>query len=102
MLPSWACHHRLSPRKPDMYGQGLILSAIPATEGLYSFAGFFLMLNAIKGLQSPLTASQGLAMFAGVLPRLLRILLRTLRQASICANGVNEIGNGQDVFGRLY
>ncbi|MFB0973627.1 MAG: V-type ATP synthase subunit K [Bacteroidales bacterium] len=87
-------------KNPDMYGQGLILSAIPATQGLYSFAGFFLMLNAIKGLTSPLTQSQGLAMFAASISLGFAAFFSARRQASICANGVTEIGNGRDVFGK--
>ena len=87
-------------KNPDMFGQGLVLCAIPSTQGLYSFAGFFLMLNAIKRLNGVLTISQGLALFAAGAALGFSAFFSAFRQASICANGITEIGNGRDVFGK--
>ena len=35
-------------RKPEGSGNYMVLSALPATQGIYGFVAFFLMLNALK------------------------------------------------------
>ncbi|MFA7033843.1 MAG: hypothetical protein WC166_04225, partial [Bacteroidales bacterium] len=54
-------------KNPDMYGKSMILCALPSTQGLYGFAGFFFMLNAIKGLNFEITLGQSLAMAAAAI-----------------------------------
>lgn len=91
-------------KNPDMFGKAMILSALPATQGLYGFAGFFLMYNRIKAYTGAAAAGFTINMGGAVLAAGLGLglvgYLSALRQAAICANGVNEISNGQDVFGK--
>ena len=49
-------------KNPDIFGKSMILSALPSTQGLYGFAGFFLMLSKIKGLNYEITIGSSLAM----------------------------------------
>lgn len=86
-------------KNPDMFGSAMILCALPATQGLYGFAGFFLMLNKIKGLEV-LSMGEGLAMCAAGIAVGLAGYYSATKQASLVANGINEMANGQDVFGK--
>jgi V/A-type H+-transporting ATPase subunit K len=83
-------------KKPDAFGNYLVLSALPGTQGLYGFGGFFIMSGV---LTAEITLLQAIAVFsAGVTLGLLGIF-SAIRQGQICANGINGIGQGYDVFG---
>ncbi len=86
-------------KNPDIYGRAMLLCALPATQGIYGFAGFFLMLNKLSGLEV-LSMSEGLAMCAAGIAVGLAGYFSATQQSSLVANGVNEMANGQDVFGR--
>lgn len=86
-------------KNPDMFGKAMILCVLPSTQGLYGFAGFFLMLSSLKDATA-LTLNQGLAMCAAALACGIVGYFSALRQAGLVANGVNEMGNGQDVFSK--
>lgn len=85
-------------KNPDIFGSSMILCALPSTQGLYGFAGFFLMLNKLKGMEEVLTLNAGLAMFAAALATGIVGFYSAVRQARLVANGINEMSNGQDVF----
>ena len=77
------------------FGSYMILSAIPGSQGLYGFVGYFI----IKGfLTDSMTLLQGAAIFgAGLLVGLVNIAA-SIYQAKVCANGIAAIGQGHDVF----
>lgn len=87
-------------KNPDMFGSAMLLTVLPSTQGLYGFAGFFLMLNKLKEIGDALTLNQSLAMCAAGLGLGFVGLWSSVRQANLVANGINEIANGQDVFGK--
>ncbi|MGE4569290.1 MAG: V-type ATP synthase subunit K [Bacteroidales bacterium] len=83
-------------KTPDAFGNFLVLTALPGTQGLYGFAGFFMVQ---PFLVPEIAWIQGVALFAGGLVLGLVSLFSAIRQGQICANGVVAIGNGSDVFG---
>ena len=85
-------------KNPDIFGKSMILCALPSTQGLYGFAGFFLMLSRLKAMDGMINLNQGLALFAAGLALGVVGLFSGIRQASIVANGINEMSNGNDVF----
>lgn len=85
-------------KNPDMFGKSMILCALPSTQGLYGFAGFFFMLNAIKGLNFEISLGASLAMAAAAVALGFTGYFSARWQAKLCANGINEMGNGHDVF----
>ncbi len=85
-------------KNPDMFGSAMLLCALPSTQGLYGFAGFFLVLNALSSLEVALTLNQGLAIFAAALATGFVGYFSAVKQARLVANGINEMANGQDVF----
>ena len=87
-------------KNPDMFGSAMLLCVLPSTQGLYGFAGFFLMLNKLKEMADALTLNQSLGMCAAGLGLGIVGWYSAMRQANLVANGINEISNGQDVFGK--
>lgn len=87
-------------KKVDKFGSFLVLTALPGTQGLYGFAGYFMFQN-IFGLLTPeITAIQSAAVFGGGLALGLVGLFSAIRQGQVCANGMAAIGQGHDVFSK--
>ncbi len=86
-------------KNPDIFGSAMILCALPSTQGLYGFAGFFLILNKLTEATA-LSLGSGLAIFASGLALGVVGYYSAIKQARLIANGVNEMGNGNDVFGK--
>jgi V/A-type H+-transporting ATPase subunit K len=81
------------------FGKYMLLSALPGTQGLYGFAGFFIA-NTAGVLSMDMTILQGVAIFAAGLSLGLVGLMSAIKQGQICANGIAGIGAGYDVFGK--
>jgi V/A-type H+-transporting ATPase subunit K len=81
------------------FGKYMLLSALPGTQGLYGFAGFFIA-NTAGVLTMEMTILQGVAIFAAGLALGLVGLMSAIKQGQICANGIAGIGAGYDVFGK--
>jgi V/A-type H+/Na+-transporting ATPase subunit K len=90
-------------KNEEAFGSYMLLSALPGTQGLYGFAGFFVVNNTLRGatnLIATLTLWQGAAIFAAGLSLGLVGLFSAIRQGQVCASGISGIGSGYDVFGR--
>lgn len=81
------------------FGKYMLLSALPGTQGLYGFAGFFIV-NTSGVISMEMTVLQGIAIFAAGLSLGLVGLFSAIKQGQICANGIAGIGAGYDVFGK--
>ncbi len=73
----------------------VILSAVPGSQGLYGFVGYFMLqsylVDGITMLQAACILGAGLIMgFVG--------LLSSIRQGQVCANGITAMGNGHNVM----
>lgn len=79
------------------FGSYMILSAIPGSQGLYGFVGFF-MVNSL--LVDSITMLQGAAVFGAGLLMGMVCLFSSYYQSKVCANGIAAIGNGHDVMGK--
>ncbi|MEG0519127.1 MAG: V-type ATP synthase subunit K [Bacteroidales bacterium] len=86
-------------KNPDLFGSAMILCALPSTQGLYGFAAFFLMLGKIAAMET-MTINASLAVLAVGVSLGLVGFFSAIKQASLVANGINEMANGQDVFGK--
>lgn len=86
-------------KNPDIFGSSMILCALPSTQGLYGFAGFFLMLDRLSTI-SVLNLNQGLAVFAVGIALGIVGIYSAVKQSSIVANGIVEMSNGNNVFGK--
>ncbi|MBQ7489414.1 MAG: V-type ATP synthase subunit K [Bacteroidales bacterium] len=85
-------------KNPDIFGSGMILAALPSTQGLYGFAAFFMLNSSLQGIGDGLALVQGLAVFAAALALGIAGLISAIHQGRLVANGITEMGNGHDVF----
>ena len=78
------------------FGNYLVLSALPGTQGLYGFMGYFIL----QGILTPeITWLQAGAIFGAGLALGFVALLSAIQQGQLCANGIAAIGSGYNVFG---
>lgn len=86
-------------KKPDGFGNGMVLAALPATQGLYGLVAFIIYNGAIGGLGTGVTLLQGsVALGAGIAIGL-ACFISAIQQGKVCASGIAAIGSGHNVFG---
>ncbi|MCQ2174043.1 MAG: ATPase [Bacteroidales bacterium] len=78
-------------KNPEKSSSYMILSAMPATQGLYGFLAFILWLGRDF-------ATDGLMLFGVGLSVGLVCLFSAIRQGQVCANGIIGISQGHDVM----
>lgn len=83
----------------DAFGNYIMLTALPGSQGLYGFAGYFL-LNSFGLLQSGINWGVAASVFGAGLALGLVGLLSAIRQGQVCANGIAAVGSGYDVAGK--
>jgi V/A-type H+-transporting ATPase subunit K len=84
-------------KNPDAFGNYMLLSALPGTQGLYGFGGFF-VINSSGVINEQMTMLQGIAILAAGLALGIVALFSALQQGRVCANGIASIGAGHNVF----
>lgn len=83
-------------KNPGASGSYMGLSALPSSQGLYGFVGFFMLSGKIV---AGITMLQAAAIFGVGLALGLVALFSAIRQAQVCANGISAIGAGYNAFG---
>ncbi|MCW3786382.1 V-type ATP synthase subunit K [Plebeiibacterium sediminum] len=84
-------------KNESAFGSYLTLSALPGSQGLYGFIGYFMLAGLLQADMSWLQAG---AVFGAGLALGIVGLLSAIRQGQVCANGIAGIGAGYDVFGK--
>ena len=85
-------------KNDSAFGNFLVLTALPGTQGLYGFAGYF-MFQTIFGILTPeITPIQASAVLGAGIALGLVALFSAIRQGQVCANGIAAIGQGHNVF----
>ena len=79
------------------FGSYMILSALPGSQGLYGFVGYFMVSGYICEGMHMITS---VGIFGAGLLMAIVCLSSALFQAKGCANGIAAIGNGNDVMGK--
>ncbi len=77
-------------------GSYIALSALPSSQGLYGFVGYFLLKS---HLNPEISFAAAAAVFVAGLGLGLVAFFSAIRQAQVCANGIAAIGSGHKVFG---
>lgn len=84
-------------KNDEAFGNYMVLCALPGTQGLYGFLGYFLL----QGVLTPaISWTQAAAVLGAGLALGFVCLFSAIRQGQVCANGIVGIGSGYDVFGR--
>lgn len=92
-------------KNPTASGSYMGLAALPSSQGLYGFVGFFMLNDHMAALSSAVQAGDASAMgtacaiFGVGLALGLVSLFSAIRQAKVCANGISAIGAGHNAFG---
>lgn len=84
-------------KNPGASGSYIALAALPSSQGLYGFVGFFMLnshLSAANGDMLVAAAILGAGLALGLVA-----LFSAIRQAKVCANGISAIGGGHNAFG---
>jgi len=86
-------------KRDDAFGNYMLLSALPGTQGLYGFAAFFIFYS--KGVLTPdITIVQAISFLAAGLILGSVAPFSAVKQGQICANGIAAIASGNDAFGK--
>ncbi len=85
-----------SKKNPSASGSYIGLTALPSSQGLYGFVGYFMLSTKVVAGLSMLSAC---AIFGVGLALGLVALFSAIRQARVCADGISAIGAGHNVFG---
>ncbi|MCE5227549.1 MAG: ATPase [Porphyromonadaceae bacterium] len=83
-------------KNPDQLGTYIALSALPSSQGLYGFVGYFM----VKGfLVNEISLFASIAILgAGIIMAIVGYF-SAIRQAQVCANGIVGVAAGHNVFG---
>jgi V/A-type H+-transporting ATPase subunit K len=84
-------------KRKDAFGSFIVLSALPGTQGLYGFGGYFIMQDL---LVPGISLLQGAGMLGAGIALGSAGLLSGIFQGRVCASGIDSIGSGNDVFGQ--
>ena len=76
-------------KKPEASGSYMVLSALPATQGIYGFVAFFMMLSKV--------AEAGAVVFGVGVSVGLVCMISAIRQGQVCANGIVGVSQGHNV-----
>ena len=79
-------------KNPEKSSSYMLLSAMPATQGLYGFVAFLLWPKAAEAMQTSGYLYFAVGIAAGVV-----FLFSAIRQGQVCANGIIGISQGHDV-----
>jgi V/A-type H+/Na+-transporting ATPase subunit K len=86
-------------KRPETFGSNMILSGLPATQGLYGFVCYIIY----SAVVSPdIGVFQGALVFGAGLAMGLSALFSAIHQGKVCAAGINAVGSGHDVFGSTF
>ena len=83
-------------KNPSATGSYIGLSALPSSQGLYGFVGYFLLSGF---LVADISWNVAAAIFGAGFGLGLVALFSGIRQGHVCANGIAAIGSGHNVFG---
>ncbi len=83
-------------KNPTASGSYMALSALPSSQGLYGFVGFFMLKDLVT---ADINMFNACAIFGVGLACGLVCLFSAIRQAKVCANGISAIGAGHSAFG---
>ena len=75
-------------KNDSAFGNFLVLTALPGTQGLYGFAGYFMLLTLRDCIDH---VAGGCSIDPGK-------QIQSRRQGQVCANGIAAIGQGHNVF----
>jgi len=84
-------------KRPEAFGNGLVLAGLPATQGLYGFVAFILYSGAVN---KDITLFGASIVFGAGVAVGLAAFISAIQQGKVCAHGIQAMGSGHDTFGK--
>jgi len=85
--------------KPNLFGQMLVLQALPGTQGFYGFIAMFLALGRINAATS-ISIAQALQLIGALLPVMFGELISAYWQGVASAGAAQMVAKQPESFGR--
>jgi V/A-type H+-transporting ATPase subunit K len=85
--------------KPNLFGQMLVLQALPGTQGFYGFIAMFLALGRINAATS-ISIAQALQLMGALLPVMFGTLISAYWQGVASAGAAQMVAKQPESFGR--
>jgi len=85
--------------KPSLFGQMLVLQALPGTQGFYAFIAMFLALGRINAATS-ISIAQALQLIGALLPAMFGELISAYWQAVASCGAAQMVAKQPESFGR--
>ncbi len=86
-------------KKPEAFGNCLVLAGMPATQGLYGFVAFIMYNGSVAELGTSISLFQGCVVLGAGIALGLATLISAIYQGKVVANGIAAIGSGHNLFG---
>ncbi len=86
-------------KKPESFGVGMVLAAMPATQGLYGFVGFIMYNRALSEMAGVVSVYKGAIVLGAGIALGVAAIISAIQQGKVVANGIAAIGSGHNVFG---
>jgi V/A-type H+/Na+-transporting ATPase subunit K len=83
-------------KRSEIFGLGLVLAGLPATQGLYGFVGFIIYNAKVVPEISMFSAA---IVFGAGLGLGLVNLISAIKMGQVCASGISSMGMGHNAFG---
>jgi len=83
-------------KRPEVFGMSMVLSAMPATQGLYGFVGYIIYSSKMTPEMNFFAAA---IIFGAGLGMGLVNLISAIKMGQVCASGISSMGMGHNVFG---
>jgi V/A-type H+-transporting ATPase subunit K len=83
-------------KRSEIFGLGLVLAGLPATQGLYGFVGFIIYNAKVVPDISMFGAA---VVFGAGLGLGLVNLVSAIKMGQVCASGISSMGMGHNAFG---
>ncbi|MEE4197748.1 MAG: V-type ATP synthase subunit K [Bacteroidales bacterium] len=83
----------------EKFGNYMLLAALPGTQGLYGFGGYFVIDKLFNLVTPEMSLFNGIAILSMGLFLGFVALFSAVKQGSVTSNGIAAIGGGNDVFG---
>ncbi len=86
---------------PEKFGKLILLVALPGTQGIYGFLGWFLLWGKVKEISmGSMTSSLGLSLLVACLPVAVTCLVSGIHQGKVCAGGASMAAKHPEATGK--
>jgi len=83
-------------KRPEIFGTTLVLSGLPATQGLYGFVAYIIYQGHVS---ASMTLFDAAVVFGAGLGFGVVALFSAIKMGQVCAAGISSMGSGHNVFG---